>query len=94
MPIHLAGILQLAFLRAAEEGNPRETDARVNIGTVCIQSGHATNGATAPGVWIPKMWGWEGAIDGTHKSSDIFLKNDQNNRHDFHFGKRRLEIYF
>ena len=60
MPIHLAGILQLAFL-----------DARVNIGTVCIQSGHATNGATAPGVWIPKMWGWEGAIDGTHKSSDI-----------------------
>ena len=67
---------------------------RVNIGTVCIQSGHATNGATAPGVWIPKMWGWEGAIDGTHKSSDIFLKNDQNNRHDFHFGKRRLEIYF
>ena len=67
---------------------------RVNIRTVCIQSGYATNRATAPGVWIPKIWGWEGAIYGTHKSSDIFLKNDLNNRHDFHFGKRRLEIYF
>ena len=38
--------------------------------------------------------GWEGAIDGTHTSSDILLKNDQNNKHDFHFDKRQLEIYF
>ena len=39
------------------------------IWTVCIQSGHATNRATAPGVW-------EGAIDGTHTISDMVLKND------------------
>ena len=44
--------------------------------TVCIQSGHANNRATVPGVWIPKMCGWEGAIDGTHTSSGIVLKND------------------
>ena len=41
-----------------------------------IQSGHTTKRATAPGVWIPKMSGWEGAFDGTHTSSDIVLKND------------------
>ena len=70
------------------------TDARFYFGTVCIQSGHATNRATAPGVWIPKMWVWEGAIDGTHTSSDILLKNDQNNKHFFHFGKVQFEIYF
>ena len=44
--------------------------------TVCIQCGHATNRATAPGVWIPNMCGWERAIDGTHTSSDMVLKND------------------
>ena len=47
--------------------NPRKTDARFYIWTVCIQSGHATNRATAPGVWIPQMCTWEGAIDGTNK---------------------------
>ena len=51
-------------------------DAKFYIWTVCIQSGHTTNRATGPGVWIPKMCGWEGAIDGTHTSSDILLKND------------------
>ena len=56
-------------------------DARFYIiWTVCIQSGHA-----APGVWIQKCGGWEVAIDGTHTRSDILLKNDQNNKHDFHF---------
>ena len=39
---------KLAFLRK----NPRKTDARVYIGTVCIQNGHATKRATASGVWI------------------------------------------
>ena len=29
-----------------------------------------TNRATALCFWIPKMWGWEGAIDGTHTCSD------------------------
>ena len=41
-----------------------------------IQSGHATNRATAAGVWIPKMCGWKGAIDDTHTSSDMVLKKD------------------
>ena len=40
---------------------------------------HANNRATAPGVWIPKMCGWEGVIDVTHISLDIVLKNDKNN---------------
>ena len=40
------------------------------------------------------MCGWEGAIDGTHTSLDILLKNDCNNKHDFLFVKRQLEIYF
>ena len=57
---------------------------------LCINSGRATNRATAPGVWIPKMWGRKGAIDGTHRSSGILLKNDQYNKHEFHFGKRQL----
>ena len=64
------------------------------IWTVCIQSGHVTNRATAPGVWIPKICGWEGAIDATHTSSDMVLKNDKDNKHDILFDKRQLEIYF
>ena len=40
------------------------------------------------------MFGWEGAIDGTHTSSDILLKNDLNYIYDFLFGKRQLENYF
>ena len=56
--------------------NKRKTDVMFYIWIVCIQSGHATNRATAPGVWIPKMCWLEGAIDGTHISSDIVLKND------------------
>ena len=40
------------------------------------------------------MSGWEGAIDGTHISSDIVLKNDLNNKRDICFNKRQLEIYF
>ena len=47
-----------------------------------------------PGVWILKMCGWEEAIDGTHTSSDIVLKNDLNNKYDIRFDKRQLEIYF
>ena len=39
-------------------------------------------------------WELEGAIDGTHTSSDFVLKNDQNNKYDFHFGKRQFEISF
>ena len=35
-----------------------------------------------------------GVIDCTHASSDVLLKNDQNNTNDYHFGKRQLEIYF
>ena len=66
----------LLFLNQRKRENPRKTDARFYIWTVCIQSGHATNRATAPGVRIPKMCGWEGAIDATHTSSDILLKND------------------
>ena len=96
MPIHLAGILQLAFLRAAEEGKIHERQTRGSIlGLFAYKADmRLTELPRLAGVWIPKMWGWEGAIVGTHKSSDIFLKNDQNNRHDCHFGKRRLEIYF
>ena len=41
-----------------------------------------------------KMCGWEGAIDGTHTSSYIVLKNDSNNKHDILFDKKKLEIYF
>ena len=50
------------------EDNPRKTDraAKLYIGTVCIQNGHATNRATALGVWITTMWVREGAINGTH----------------------------
>ena len=33
------------------------------------------------------MW-MGGAIDGTHTSSDIVLKNDQNNKHDILFDKK------
>ena len=40
------------------------------------------------------MCGWEGAIDGTHTSSDILLKNDLNYKYDILFGKRQLENYF
>ena len=61
----------------------RKTDAGFYIWSFCIQSGHATNRATAPGVWVPKIWGWEGAIDGTHTCLDILLKNGQNNKDDF-----------
>ena len=71
----------------------RKTDAGFYIWTVCIQSGHATNRATAPGVWIPKIWE-EGAIDGTHKCSDILLKNDQNNKDDFILVKDNLKFIF
>ena len=66
----------LLFLNKRKRENSRKADARFYILTVCIQSGHATNRATARGVWIPKMCGWKGAIDGTHISSDIVLKND------------------
>ena len=34
-----------------------------------------------------------GAIEGTHTSSDILLKNDQNNKHDYNFGKRQQFIF-
>ena len=63
--------IKLAFLILAEEGKLTK-DGREGLYTN-LQSGHAT----APGVWILKMWGWEGAIDRTHTSSDILLKNDQ-----------------
>ena len=46
------------------------------------------------GVWIPKMWVLEGAIDGTHTSSDVLLKNDHNNKHDYHFGKDHFKFIF
>ena len=76
-------------------GKIHERRTRGSIfGLFFIQSGHATNRATTPGVWIPKLCGWEGAIDGTHTSSDILLKNDYNYKHDYLFGKRQLEIYF
>ena len=52
---------------------------RFYIGTVCIQSGRATNQATVLGVWIPKMWVWEGAIDVSHKT----IVNNQNIKVDF-----------
>ena len=68
----------LLFLnkRKREKSRKDGREDRFYICTVCTQSGHATNRATAPGVWIPKMFGWEGAIDGTHTSSDMVLKND------------------
>ena len=64
----------LLFSDQRKRENPRKTDARFYIGSVCIQSGHATNRATTLGVRIPKMWVWEGAIDGIHTNSDILLK--------------------
>ena len=67
--------------------------ARFYIGTVCIQSGHATNRATALGFWILKTWMWNGEIDGTNTSLDILLKYYQNNKHDFHFDKEQFENY-
>ena len=51
----------------------------------------ATKRASEPGVWIPKMWGREGRLDGTHTISDFVLKNDQNNKYDFHFCKRQFK---
>ena len=84
----------LLFLNQRKRENRRKTGARFYIWTVCIQSRYATNRDPAPGVWIQKMLGWDGAIDGTHTSSDILSKNDQNNKHDFRFDKRQLEIYF
>ena len=94
--VHSFGQQQTAcFSKISVRGkNPRKTNARFYLWTVCIQSGHATSRNTAPGVWIPKMCGWEGAIDGIHKSSDILLKNDLNYKYDFLFGKRQLENYF
>ena len=95
MPILLAGNLQLAFLRAAEEGKIHERQTRGSIlGLFAYKADMRLTELPRLVFRFQKCGGGEGAIDGTHKSSDIFLKNDQNNRHDFHFGKRILEIYF
>ena len=61
------------------------------IWTVCI---HATNRATAPVVWIPKMWGLQEAMDGAHTSLDILLKHDQNNKDDIILVKDNLKFIF
>ena len=62
--------------RKNEKSTKDGREDRFCIWTVCIQSGHATNRATAPCDWIPKLCGWVGAIDGTHTSSNMVFKND------------------
>ena len=97
MPIILASNWQLSFLKSAEEGKINERRTRGSIfGLFAYKVDvRATNRATAPGDWIPKMLGLEGAIDGTHTCSDILLKNDQINiKDDFILVKDNLKFIF
>ena len=52
----------LLFLNKRKSEKSTRDGREVLYFAVCIRSGHATNRATAPGVWIPKMCGWEGAM--------------------------------
>ena len=88
MPILLAGNLQLAFLRAAEEGIIHERQTRGSIlGLFAYKADMRLTELPRLVFGFQKCGGGRGRSMVPIKSSDIFLKNDQNNRHDFHFGK-------